>query len=77
MPSNTSLCFECKSSKLYIKFSLRGCSSSGCFSTLSSEYQHADIVAKHSICLRFNVCMLISVCFCARMNDCVMAQLGG
>ena len=45
---------------------------------LSSEYQHADIVAKHSMCSRFDVCILISVCFfCARMNARVMAQLGG
>ena len=26
---------------------------------------------------RFDVCMLISVCFCARMNARVMTQLGG
>ena len=44
---------------------------------LSSEYQHADIVAKHLMCSRFDVCMLISLCFCVRMNACVMAQLGG
>ena len=59
------------------KFPLRACSPGGYFSALSSEYQHADIVAKHSMCSRFNACMLISVCFCARMNACVMAQLGG
>ena len=44
---------------------------------LSSEYQHADIVAKHSTYLRFDACMLISVCFCVRMNARVVAQLGG
>ena len=44
---------------------------------LSSEYKHADIVAKHSMCSRFDMCMLISVWFCARMNAGVMAQLGG
>ena len=46
-------------------------------STLSSEYQHADIVAKHSMCSRFDVCMLISAWFCALVNACVMTQLGG
>ena len=43
---------------------------------LSSEYQHADIVAKHSMCSRLDVCMLIYVCFCARMNARGIAQLG-
>ena len=76
MPINTQLCFESQTSELYSKFPLRACSPGGYFSTLSSEYQHADIVAKHSMCLRFDVCMLISVCFCARMNTRVMAQLG-
>ena len=42
-----------------------------------SGYQHADIVANHSMCSEFDVCVLIPVCFCARMNGHVMAQLGG
>ena len=29
------------------------------------------------MCSRFDVCMSISVCFCARVNACVMTQLGG
>ena len=58
-------------------FPLKACSPGGYFSTLSFEYQHADIVAKHSMCSRFDVYMLISLCFCARMNTCVITQLGG
>ena len=33
-----------------VSFPLRACAPGGYFSTLSSEYQLADIVAKHSIC---------------------------
>ena len=58
-------------------FPLRVCYPGEYFSTLSSDYQHADIVAKHSMCSKFDVRMFIPIYFCARMNAWVMAQLGG
>ena len=60
-----------------VSFPLRACYPGEYFSTLSSEYQHVDIVAKHSMCSRFDVCMMVPVCFCACMNAHVMAQMGG
>ena len=96
--ANDAVTFEYACSELHSKFPLRARFPEEYFNTLSSEYQHADILAKHFMCSRFTnvsqwiwefdefvlnlrwigdaVCMSISLCFWARMNACVIAQLG-
>ena len=77
MPSEILLCFGCQSSELYIKFPLRACSPGGYFSTLSSKYQHADIVAKHSMCSRFDVCMYVNFCMFLCPYECLCYGTAG